>query len=93
MRVCRSHEGHCLSWSFEEQMQVGSSDEPEGIIVRPLDDIFGAGEVNVYNSYRILYAGEFDGSSEDQVSKMSGLFGWDYGESIEPGKPLNGPSN
>ncbi len=61
---------------------------PEGIIVRPIDDVFGAGEVNVYNSYRILYSGEFDGSSEDQVSKMSGLFGWDYGESIEPGKPL-----
>ncbi|XZE33603.1 PEP-CTERM sorting domain-containing protein [Pirellulaceae bacterium SH501] len=50
---------------------------------RPLDPIFGAGEVDVYNSYKILEGGEFNGS--DVFSSVdSGLHGWDLG-SIEAG--------
>jgi hypothetical protein len=40
--------------------------------------IFGAGELNIYNSYRILLGGEFDGS-ESQPAFDSGLMGWDFG--------------
>jgi hypothetical protein len=46
---------------------------------RPLDSIYGAGQVDVYNSYRILEAGQFDGSTSFTVSN-SGLKGWDFGE-------------
>ena len=46
---------------------------------RPLDSVYGAGQVDVYNSYRILEAGQFDGSTSFTVSD-SGLKGWDYGD-------------
>ncbi|XZE19080.1 hypothetical protein SH449x_004390 [Pirellulaceae bacterium SH449] len=46
---------------------------------RPLDSVFGAGQVNVYNSYRILEGGQFEGSSTFTVGD-SGLKGWDYRE-------------
>lgn len=42
---------------------------------RPLDDRYGAGEVNVYNSYHILTAGEFAASPSSTV----GATGWDLG--------------
>ncbi len=42
-----------------------------------LDDDFGAGQMNVYNSYRILAAGEQD-SSQDGGSSPIGMLGWDY---------------
>jgi hypothetical protein len=45
---------------------------------RPLDSIFGAGEVDVYNSYKILEGGEFNGS-DVFTSVNSGLYGWDLG--------------
>ncbi len=32
------------------------------VITRPLDETFGAGQLNVYNSYKILEGGEFDGN-------------------------------
>lgn len=46
---------------------------------RPLDSVYGAGQVNVYNSYRILEGGQFEGSATFKVSD-SGLKGWDYRE-------------
>jgi hypothetical protein len=46
---------------------------------RPLDSVYGAGQVNVYNSYRILEGGQFGGSTTFTVSD-SGLKGWDYRE-------------
>lgn len=46
---------------------------------RPLDSVYGAGQVDVYNSYRILEAGQFDGSTSFTISD-SGLKGWDFGE-------------
>ena len=46
---------------------------------RPLDSIFGAGEVDVYNSYKILEGGEFNGTATLPATN-SGLHGWDLGE-------------
>jgi hypothetical protein len=54
---------------------------------QPLDSKFGAGEVNVYNSYKILQAGESNGVIGIPVSN-SNLKGWDYSDSIDPTKPL-----
>ncbi len=50
---------------------------------RPIDDVFGAGELNVYNSYQILKAGEFDGSNTAPTFSV-GLTGWDYVSAITP---------
>ncbi|MFT7512745.1 MAG: hypothetical protein ACI9QL_001953 [Candidatus Omnitrophota bacterium] len=41
----------------------------------PLDPDVGAGELNVYNSYQILHAGEQDFMPDAEVT----LTGWDYG--------------
>jgi len=57
---------------------------------RPLDSVFGAGQLNVYNSYRILEAGETNGLINIPITNTannSGLQGWDYGTSITPGTP------
>jgi hypothetical protein len=44
---------------------------------RPLDDVFGAGQLNVYNSYQILAGGQYAGSTA-QPSTAGQLNGWDY---------------
>ncbi|MEM9410871.1 MAG: hypothetical protein AAGA30_07135 [Planctomycetota bacterium] len=44
---------------------------------RPLDEVFGAGEANIYNSYHIQQGGEFNGSSSDPTLTI-GDDGWDY---------------
>lgn len=54
---------------------------------RPLDDIYGAGELNVYNSYRILAGGEADGSTSEPTS-FSPLEAFDYNPSISPTAPV-----
>jgi len=54
---------------------------------QPLDSKFGAGEVNVYNSYKILQAGESNGVIGIPVAN-SNIKGWDYGASIDPTQPL-----
>jgi len=46
-----------------------------------LDARFGAGQVNVYNSYQIIAAGEQD-SSEDGGTGSIGMFGFDYDSSF-----------
>lgn len=59
---------------------------------RPLDSVFGAGQLNVYNSYRILEAGENNGVITIPITDpaiTSGLQGWDFGASISPGSPLH----
>ncbi|QEG33540.1 PEP-CTERM sorting domain-containing protein [Bythopirellula goksoeyrii] len=43
---------------------------------QPLDDIFGAGEVNAYNSYLITQGGRFTGDAEVPTPVAS--HGWDY---------------
>lgn len=58
---------------------------------RPLDSVYGAGQLNVYNSYRILEAGETNGVLSIPITSTavnSGLQGWDFGTSITPGSPL-----
>ncbi|MDK1032119.1 MAG: PEP-CTERM sorting domain-containing protein [Planctomycetia bacterium] len=64
---------------------------------RPLDEIYGAGELNIYNSYHILVAGEqeasvvqdvdaigwvFDATPADTADKLYYFFEVDAGESI-----------
>ncbi len=44
---------------------------------RPLDEVFGAGEMNVYNSYRILVGGEQNGSTTEPIAPSANE-GWDY---------------
>ncbi|MCP4464178.1 MAG: hypothetical protein GY819_15410 [Planctomycetaceae bacterium] len=51
---------------------------------QPLDLRFGAGELNVYNSYYIQAGGEFDGQTGVPVSSVA-LNGWDYEPEIIAG--------
>ena len=44
---------------------------------QPLDNIFGAGELNVFNSYLITQGGEFDGSTTATPTPIE-RYGWDY---------------
>ena len=53
----------------------------------PLDTTFGVGELNVYNSYKMLLAGETDGQVTPPASP-SGDSGWDFG-TVVPGQTLN----
>lgn len=63
---------------------------------RPMDEVFGFGELNIQNSYHIFEGGEFEGSTSDPTSSIN-LLGWDYGDfngtddlfydfSIDPGE-------
>jgi hypothetical protein len=49
---------------------------------QPLDDTFGAGELNVFNSYLMTQGGEYAGSTGDPT--LVGTHGWDYGNA-QPG--------
>jgi hypothetical protein len=44
---------------------------------RPLDDVFGAGELNVYNSYLVQLGGRYAGSTTAPAATV-GSYGWDY---------------
>lgn len=72
-------------------IMAGASKDPfpawSNTASQPLDNKFGAGEVNVYNSYKILQAGESNGVITIPISN-SNLKGWDYSDSIDPTKPL-----
>lgn len=48
---------------------------------RPIDEVFGTGEVNAYNSYLIITGGEYDGSNSVPGVPI-GAMGWDYSPSI-----------
>jgi hypothetical protein len=54
---------------------------------RPLDEVFGAGEANVYNSYRILAGGEFGGSTGEPVAAAPNE-AWDYGSAAGLAAPI-----
>jgi hypothetical protein len=43
----------------------------------PLDDTFGAGELNVYNSYLIQLGGQQSASAAQPIAAV-GSYGWDY---------------
>ena len=45
---------------------------------RRIDETYGFGELNIYNSYKILQGGEFDGAIAPAGNVA--LFGWDYGD-------------
>ena len=47
---------------------------------RPLDEQFGAGELNIYNTYKIWEGGQFDGTDTMQNAPVVGAMGWDYNE-------------
>jgi len=49
---------------------------------RPLDDTYGAGELNVYNSYLVTLGGQTMGSTTTPAPAAS--YGWDY-QTIQPG--------
>lgn len=51
---------------------------------RPLDITFGAGEANIYNSYKALVAGQQLASSTTEVK----IDGWDYGMTSSSGRRL-----
>ncbi len=48
---------------------------------RPLDEVFGAGELNIYNSYQILQGGPAAPQITDPTFAV-GLSGWSYVEEI-----------
>lgn len=45
---------------------------------RPIDEVYGFGELNIFNSYHIFEGGEFDGVTTDPTVNVE-LTGWDYG--------------
>ena len=47
---------------------------------QPLDNILGAGRLNVFNSYLITQGGQFDGSSSESSPTPVESYGWDYNE-------------
>lgn len=59
-------------------------DQTSGVInpwnrtqTRPLDDVFGAGELNVYNSYAIQLGGKQSASTSAPAAAVKS-YGWDY---------------
>jgi len=44
---------------------------------RPVDDVYGFGQLNIYNSYKMLEAGEFNGSTS-QPGSLIAEQGWDW---------------
>lgn len=49
---------------------------------QPLDDTYGAGQVNVFNSYLMTMGGHYGGSHTDPITV--GSHGWDY-QTVNPG--------
>lgn len=45
---------------------------------RPIDEVYGFGELNILNSYHILEGGEFAASTSDPATDV-GHMGWDFG--------------
>ena len=54
---------------------------------RPLDVLFGFGELNFYNSYKMLLGGETDGVAATPT-QTAGRLGWDFG-TVSPNQVLN----
>ncbi|MDB2687661.1 hypothetical protein N9Y42_10665, partial [Mariniblastus sp.] len=51
---------------------------------QPLDEVFGAGQANIFNSYLIQQAGEMNGTAAGGVlSPTTDFNGWDYGIDFE----------
>lgn len=56
-------------------------------MTRPLDQVYGAGELNVYNSYQIVQGGQFAGVTSEPTFSV-GISGWDYVASLQPSDTL-----
>jgi len=54
---------------------------------QPLDDTFGAGELNVYNSYLMIEGGQTVGSPDATGALTVNSSGWDY-QTVNPGSDL-----
>lgn len=52
--------------------------------LQPLDLVYGAGELNIYNSYFIMEGGEFENSDTGGPPPLAGDRGWDYEPQIVP---------
>ena len=57
-------------------------DDWDRTATRPIDERYGAGQVNAYNSFKIQEGGQFEGSSTLGDIAV-GDFGWDYSDSLE----------
>lgn len=55
---------------------------------RPLDQVYGVGQANVYNSYKIVEAGQFNGSLIEPASAI-GNYGWDFVSNLSPGDQMH----
>lgn len=55
----------------------GEFNDWDRTVTRPLDEVYGAGELNIDNSYSILEGGQFSGSAT-QPTEVVGEDGWDY---------------
>ncbi|MEQ1905477.1 MAG: hypothetical protein ABL888_14910 [Pirellulaceae bacterium] len=73
------------SESMRAILMAGATKEEFGAwdqtAARRIDDVFGAGEVNVYNSYKIIEAGEFNGSLVEPIASIN-RYGWDYNSNL-----------
>ena len=49
---------------------------------QPLDSTFGAGELNVFNSYHIMDGGEHEGTDNAQPGSLAPPNAWDYQSGI-----------
>ncbi|MEQ8209105.1 MAG: hypothetical protein RH917_04670 [Lacipirellulaceae bacterium] len=54
-------------------------DTPSNTYTTSLDDTYGAGELNIFNSYKIQLGGQFDGGTDLPSAVNAGAHGWDYG--------------
>ncbi len=52
---------------------------------QPLDNIFGAGELNIYNSYLMTLGGQYAGSTT--AATPVGSYGWDY-QTLDPASTI-----
>lgn len=62
-----------LAGATKDEFPTWSNSETQ-----PLDLTFGAGELNIYNSYHIMAGGEFNGSSIEASTPDVTSRGWDY---------------
>lgn len=63
-----------FAWNWSRSIDVSSNTYETS-----LDDTYGAGELNIFNSYRIQQGGQFDGGSSLVSAVDAGAHGWDYG--------------
>ena len=59
----------------------------ERTVTRPVDDIFGVGELNIFNSYLMTQSGAMKGQYQGSTATPTtvGAYGWDYQSAINPG--------